>query len=190
MKFTDYYGLPKIGLQLQTMGSTDVYLRNVFNMAINPNYIRTFKCRYCGNIVTKNIQKNAKGYYCDIVCAAKAKGKVLSENVLKSAIKIVSNKELKEFLNEYSKYVYSEIYKYEQYHEDLIEFWNMKSITILANLKRNKISQKGRIVKYLQKVIKYGYLQILQSRKNEVFYSELSIKNQIKILGDVIEERL
>ena len=189
MKFTDYYGLPKIGLQLQTMGSVDGYLKNEVILHTSPTYSRTFKCKYCGNIVTKQIFKKT-GYYCNKFCAGKAKGEIRSANVLKSAIKIVSNNELKAFLKEYSGYVFSEIYKYELYHEDLQEFWNVRSINILANLKRNKISRKSHILKYLKKTIKFWYLQILNSRKKEVFYSELSMKNQIRILGDVIEERI
>ena len=151
-----------------------------------------FKCEYCGLEFIRTIQHKSrqnKKKFCSNKCLGLYYGREKSKQVLKNACTNVSNAELREFLKEYNSFAMSEIYKYERWHEDLIELWLANSILILANLKKYKIEKKLIKLKYIKSAIKRWFLNINQKRKKEVFYSDLSMKNQIKILGDVIEER-
>lgn len=183
--------LPSLGLKLNT---TDAWawaglksLETKYSKETSPNFYKIVRCEYCGLIEIKPISTIR---FCSVTCAARYLGEQKHRNCLKNAIKIVSNSELKAFLKDYSNFVYSEIYNYpSEVREDLIDFWNEKSITILAKLKKLKIEKKRIIMKYLKKCIKNVSLNLIKNKQKEVFYDELSYYNYSYILGEDKRER-
>lgn len=184
--------LPTLGLKLNTAyESCFSSVSNKYRNETNSNLYKIIKCKYCGLITIKYFGFNSKKpQFCSNACVTKYFGQLKAKNCLKSAIRIVNNSELKTFLKEYSNFVYSEIYNYpSEVREDLIDFWNEKSITILANIKKSKIDKKGFIMKYLKKCIKYAALNLIKNKQKEVFYDELGYYNYSRILGEDKRER-
>lgn len=183
--------LPTLGLKLNTAyESCFNTLRVKYYKETSSKFCKIIKCKYCGLIEIKNDYNNKNLQFCSSACANKYLGQLKYKNCLKSAIRIVDNSELKTFLKEYSNFVYSEIYKYpSEIREDLIDFWNAKSLTILAAIKRNKIDRKSVILKYLKTAIKRNSLKYIKLKQKEVFYEELSYQNSSAILGEDKRER-
>ncbi|MBR5202361.1 MAG: hypothetical protein IKW45_03765 [Clostridia bacterium] len=181
-----------IALSIPNLDISQVIRLNRIDYRLNPLNAHNFKCEYCGLEFIRTIKDKSRinsKKFCSHKCQVLYYGREKSKQVLKNACANVSNAELREFLKEYNSFAMSEIYKYERWQEDLIELWLANSILILANLKKYKIEKKSIKIKFIKSAIKRWFLNINQKRKKEVFYSDLSMKNQIKILGDVIEER-
>lgn len=183
--------LPSLGLKLETSyEGCFKSLRVKYLNETNAKLYKIIKCKYCGLLEIKYIGGKEK-QFCSVSCAARYFGQQKTINCLKSAIKIVDNTELKTFLKDYSNFVYSEIYNNysKEYHEDLIDYWSEKSLTLFANIKRAKIERRSIIFKYIKTFLKYGFMKISKIKEKEVFYDELSHKNYSMILGDDKRER-
>lgn len=151
---------------------------------------RVVECKYCGAKFLRNYKKTVVNEFCSFNCSNKYNGEIKHKKSVEKAKKMVSEKELKEFLKKYSNYVYCVAYnEFAPFSEDIIDYFYYNSLVLLANIKKNNITKNAIIIKYFYKSLKYYFLRLKEERKNEIFYSDLSMKNQIKILGDVIEER-
>ena len=162
-----------------------------YSTCTNSSNKRKVKCANCGAEFFRSSKKQGILEFCDLKCSGKYYGTIKHKKNIEKAKNIVHERELKEFIKKYTNFVYSVAYKeFTPLAEDIIDYFYYNSLVLLANLKLNKIENNNTILKYIHTSLTRHFLYLKEQRKNEIFYSELSIKNQIKILGDVIEERM
>ena len=85
---------------------------------------RVVECKYCGAKFLRNFKNPVVNEFCSYKCNRKYYGEIRHKKSVEKAKKMVSEKELKEFLKKYSNYVYFVAHKeFAPFSEDIIDYF-------------------------------------------------------------------